>query len=191
MNSTTTSIPLYCNPALRPGLAALAEWLRERDYSAYAAERVLGHVAATGCLATAAYLDREDEEAATEAFVAALPDVAGDSPAWDRDDVFLDVEMLRAGTHPAPFGPEPDGPDDGDRSIPAGTVLVPPVLEDMAAALPPISGGSPDDDGPEFIPSPEDLQDYGRWSEDLDRRREMLSWYERNPIAAFNADRPV
>jgi hypothetical protein len=155
-HSTTTSVPLYCNPALRPGVAALAEWLRDHDYSAYAAERVLNHVAATGCLATAAYLDREDEAEATEVFVEALPEVPADSERWDRPDAFLDVPMLLDGTHPAPFGPEPD---DADRSIPADAVLVPPVLEDLGAALPPIAGGSPDD-GPEFIPSDADWEDY-------------------------------
>jgi hypothetical protein len=42
---------------------------------------------------------------------------------------------------------------------------------------------------PAFEPDETDLADYARWSEDLDRRREMAGWYARNPLRAFNADR--
>jgi hypothetical protein len=139
-------------------VAALAEWLRDRHYSAHAADSILGHVAATGCLASAAYLDREDEAEASEVFIDALPEVAGDGPAWDREDVFLDAEMLAAGNHPWPIPAAGDddraGPDDFDRAMMA--------LEDLPL---PISGGAPE-------PSPEDLADYHAWSEDLDRRRD-------------------
>src|SRR5262245_66219369 len=99
------SIPMIVNPSFRPGLAALAEWLREHCYSAFACERVLNHVAATGCLASATYLDREDEGEATEVFVSALPEVPADSERWDRPDAFLDVAMLLDGTHPPRSGP--------------------------------------------------------------------------------------
>jgi hypothetical protein len=173
---------MFVKPSLRPGVAALAEWLRDHAYSAFAAERVLNHVAVTGCLASAAYLDREDESEATEVFVAALPEVADDSPAWDREDVFMDVELIQLGTHPWPI---PTVGDD-DRTEPDDFAAA--ALEDLA--LPPISGGAPADEPATFEPTAEDLADFGRWSEALERRREMAEWYGRNPIAGFNADRP-
>jgi hypothetical protein len=179
-HSTTTSVPLYCNPALRPDVAALAEWLRERSYSAYAAERVLNQVAATCCLATAAYLDREDEAEATEVFIEALPEVAGDSPAWDRDDMFLDAALLADGTHPWPI---PTVADD-DRTEPDDFAAA--ALEDLD--IRPVCGGS--EEAEPFEPSPEDLADYGRYSEALDAWRNMVdrsrAWYARHDIAEFN-----
>jgi hypothetical protein len=103
------------NPALRPGLDALVGFLIDKDYTAHAVAHILGHVGATGCLATAEYLDREDEEAATEAFVEALPGVPYDAEAWARPDVYLDAESILAAA--------------GRRRIPRGVRLVPPELE--------------------------------------------------------------
>jgi hypothetical protein len=39
-------------------------------------------------------------------FVAELGPVDFSSGAWDREDVFLDAEMLLAGSHPFPLGPQ-------------------------------------------------------------------------------------
>jgi hypothetical protein len=41
-----------------------------------------------------------------------------DSPAWDREDVILDVEMLEAGVHPWPI--PTFGDDDRDGSFEPG-----------------------------------------------------------------------
>jgi hypothetical protein len=49
-------------------------------------------------------------------------------------------------------------------------------------ALPPIAGGS--DEADPFEPGPEDLADYGAWSEDLDRRRATAEYLD-----GFNAVR--
>jgi hypothetical protein len=119
----------------------------------------------TGCLE----FDPEDEADATEVYVAELEPVGLDSDAWDRDAgaVYLDVELLSLGTHPFPYnldaddtGEFPPAPleaiADADRSIPAGAVLVPPELEALAAALPPISGGSP-------TPTEADRRDFEHW----------------------------
>jgi hypothetical protein len=156
MTLSRCTVPLYCDPAFRPGVAALAEWLRDHHYSAHAADRILGHVAATGCLASAAYLDREDEAEASEVFIGALPAVELDAEAWDREDVFLDAGLLADGRHPWPIPAVGDDDREFDAAMDA--------LEDLPL---PISGGAPE---PE--PSPEDLADYARWSEDLDRRRD-------------------
>jgi hypothetical protein len=144
---------LYRNPEYRPGLVVLVTWLLENDYSTHAIHHIEDFVAVHGTLA-GSMIDPEDEAAAEEAFVSALPAVAGDSEAWDDPSVFLDVELLAAGRHPLPFGPEPEG-DIRDFAAAA--------LEDLP--LPSISGGAPE-------PSPEDLADYHAWSEDLDRRRD-------------------
>jgi hypothetical protein len=168
---------MFVKPSLRPGVAALAEWLRDHGYSAFATERVLNHVAVTGCLASAEYLDREDEEAATEVFIDALPEVAGDSPAWDREDVFLDAEMLADNVHPWPI---PTVGDD-DRTEPDDFAAA--ALEDLA--LPPVCGGS--EEAEAFEPSPDDLADFAAWSDAVAMRR----WYdERGGLAGFNAIRP-
>lgn len=200
--SHSRGISLMVNPALRPGLDALSWWLEDNHYSQHAREAILAHTAAEGTPTGSVYLEAEDEAEATEAFVSALPAVSMDDAAWDRPDVFLDAQMLADGTHPFPFGDEPD--DDADRSIPPGAVLIPPELEPDAPdadpmirfpgiaplfeRMPPVSGGSPEGDEA-FAPSPEDWAEYRRWSEDLDRRREMAEWYRRNPLEGLNRDR--
>jgi hypothetical protein len=176
------SIPMARNPALRPGLAALAEFLRDKDYSTHAIDRVLGHVGATGCLATAAYLDREDEAEATEVFIGALPEVPDDSQAWSKPDVFIDVESLIEAL--------------ARRRIPRDAILLPPELEpeyeptaedladfghwlegldreQVAAMVAPISGGGPDDG-----------DDWPRTKTAANRRHDMEDvrrWYAEHP----------
>jgi hypothetical protein len=151
---------MFVKPALRPGVAALAEWLRSHEYSAFARERILNHVAATGCLASATYLDREDEEAATEAFVAALPEVA-DGAAWDREDVFLDAEMLADGSHPlGPFGTEPDEATLISHEAPDGRHVARKMIGN-GALPPPIAGGAP-------TPTDSDRRDFESWLSQVD-----------------------
>jgi hypothetical protein len=158
---TAHSIPLYRNPAYRPGLAALVGWLLEQRYSSHAIGRIEGHVAVHGTLA-GSMIEPEDEAAAEEAFVEALDAVPGNSDAWDRPDAFLDVESLLE-----PRGAVPDEPPAGDRSIPPDAVIMPPELDDYLPCVTPISGGAPEP----FQPSEADWRDYHEWSEDLDRRR--------------------
>jgi hypothetical protein len=167
----TPSIRLYRNPSLKPGLAALVGWLLDHHYSSHAIGRIENFVAVHGTLA-GSMVDPEDEAAAEEAFVAALPEVAGDSPAWDREDIFMDVELLAAGIHPWPI----PAVGDDDRMEPDDFAAA--ALEDLA--LPPVAGGSPDD---ESEPSEADWRDYSEWSEAL----EMKRWYdERGGLAEFN-----
>ena len=146
------SVMAYRNPALRPAVGALIEFLLERDYTTSARWAIADHAAVHGTLA-GSLIEPEDEEAAEALFVAAMPAVPLDSPAWGREDVFLDVAMLAAGTHPLPFGEGPDAPDaDAHRRFP-GT----PSLAERRA-LPPVSGGSP-----EY--TDDDLEDHLAWVE--------------------------
>jgi hypothetical protein len=132
-HSTTVAVPLYLNPAFRPGLDALSLWLAERGYSAHAIDRILAH-AANGTPTGSPYLDAEDETGASDAFVDGLEPVPGDSPGWDDPGVFIDVDSILEAAQ---------GLDDADRSIPAGAVLVPPELDDDLG-LPSLSGGAPE-----------------------------------------------
>jgi hypothetical protein len=77
-------------------------------------------------------------------------------------------------TEPGPVEP----PDSWEGSAAAGWAVL------AEAGIAPIAGGAPD-----FEPSEADLEDYGRWSAALDARRDMIEWYGRNSLAAFNADR--
>jgi hypothetical protein len=153
---------MYRNPALRPGLVALVAWLLEQRYSSHAIGRIERYVAVHGTLA-GSLIEPEDEAAAEEAFVEALDAVPSDSDAWDRPDAFLDVESLLDPR--SAVGVEPPA---GDRSIPPDAAIVPPELDDDLPCVTPISGGAPEP----FQPSPEDWEDYHRWSEDLGRQRD-------------------
>jgi hypothetical protein len=168
----TPSIRLYRNPALKPGLAALVGWLLDHHYSSHAIGRIENFVAVHGTLA-GSMIDPEDEPAAEETFCAALPAVPLDSAAWDRDSgVLFDVELLSRGIHPWPI----PAVGDDDRAEPDDFAAA--ALEDLA--LPPVAGGSPDD---ESEPSEADWRDYSEWSEAL----EMERWYdERGGLAEFN-----
>lgn len=107
-------------------------WLRENHYIPHAREAVLAHTAEAGTPTGSIYLDPEDEAAATEAFVGALPAIPFDSAEWGDD-----------------------GPADGARSIPADAVLVPPELLELAA----ITGGATGDEPRWLAPSPDDVAD--------------------------------
>lgn len=188
---TRRGVPFDVNPSLAIALDDLASILRDYHYSEHAVGRIVAYTARQGTPSGCPELDPEDECDAEAVYVEGLPEVPMDSPAWDREDAFLVVEWLAAGVHPLPFAAEPDD-DTGEWPVPAEADAPDaspharfPGIASLAErmALPPLSGGSPE-------PTAEDLSDYGAWSEDLDRRREMLSWYERNPIEAFNAVRP-
>ena len=159
------SVALYCNPAFVPGLEALAGFLLDNNYSAHAMDQIIGLASVEGTVTGSAYLEPEDEAGATEAFVAALPDVADDSPAWDDPSVILDVELLLAAAHPYPMPPEPAEEGAEVRRVRRW------YREHMAGfpAPPSIRGGS--DEAEPFEPSAEDLADYHAWSEALERRR--------------------
>src|SRR5262245_12448065 len=98
-------IPLYVSPSVGHALEQLGVLLDDYHYSPHARGRILSYAAAHGTPTGCADLDREDEADATEVFVAELGPVDSDSPAWAREDVFLDAELLAAGTHPWPLGP--------------------------------------------------------------------------------------
>jgi hypothetical protein len=170
------------DPALREGVGALYTWLLiERDYTQLARESICRHAYREGTLEGAGYLDADDRAEADEVFIAALEPVPYDSPEWGDPDG-LDVE---AGCKPLPELPDlrdpHDWPDVGYGQAPDEHWRHP-HSSDGAGPLPPLSGGAPE-------PTAEDLEDYGRWSEDLDRRREAEDFYRRHPLAEFNADR--
>jgi hypothetical protein len=119
-------VPLHRNPTFRPALAALVAFLMERGYTSTAIGKVFDFAATQGTLAGCEWLDPEDEAAAEEAFVDALPALDPASEAWDRDtSVIFDVEMLAEGNHPWPI----PAVGDDDRTVPPDAVLIPPELE--------------------------------------------------------------
>jgi hypothetical protein len=160
--------PLYLNPSLLPGVVSVMAWLAERGYSAAYREVIGRHVHRTGELAgavLAGLLDREDEHTATEIFVEALPDLDDESPAWDREDVLIDVELALAGRHPLPFTVEPPDAPDAHWRHPYADVagLAAAALEDLPL---PISGGSPESDPG---PTAADRADYEAWLDQVGR----------------------
>jgi hypothetical protein len=147
------SIPLHVSPSVRKAVAELGVLLDEYGYSPTIRESICRYTAANGTPTGAPGLDPEDEHDAELVFVAELEPVPFDSPAWDRDtSVILDAGMLADGTHPFPI---PTVGDD-DRAEPDDFAAA--ALEDLT--LPPVCGGGPDDDGPEFIPTESDWEDY-------------------------------
>jgi hypothetical protein len=134
------AVPLHRNPALRPGLAALATWLMESSYTPNAVGRISDFVAVEGTPTGCPELAAEDEAAATAVFCDGLDAVLPFTvEAWTFDDVFLDARMLADGAHPIPMRP-----------------------------LPPLAGGSPD--AAPFEPTAADWDDYSRWSRELEAR---------------------
>lgn len=171
---------LSVHSAVAPGLAALGDWLIDAHYGHEATERILDHTEREGTPTGAPDLDREDEWAATEVFVAGLADIPMASPCWDDPTAIIDVELYLNGVHPTPF-PEPPADE---------------LLSLAAHGLAPIAGGSPEGDEP-VEPSPEDWADYAAWSRGLEERRAAAelegrarAWYRRHPISEFNAVRP-
>src|SRR5262249_35985273 len=92
------SVPFYRNPQLRPGLAALVDFLMGRDYTSHAIGRIFDFAACNGTL-EGSIIELEDMADAEAAFVDALPSIGFDSPAWgsveDLDD--LDIPPLSGG----------------------------------------------------------------------------------------------
>jgi hypothetical protein len=79
---------------------ALAAWLLEANYTAFARERIVEHVTCHGTLAGLVeieLLDAEDEATATEVFIEALPSVPQTDRAWedDREWTLPDEELER------------------------------------------------------------------------------------------------
>jgi hypothetical protein len=95
-------------------------------------------------------IEPDDEAAAEEAFVEGLDAVPGDSDAWDRPDVFLDVETLLE-----PYEAFAAEPPAESCSVPPGAALIPSELKDLD--LPPIAGGT--DEVEPFTPSPAECAD--------------------------------
>jgi hypothetical protein len=103
-------VPYYRNPTLRPGLAALVEFLMGRNYSSHAIARVFDFVACNGTL-EGSMVEPGDMDAAERAFVDALPAIDFDDPAWGSDDDLdgLDIPPVCGGSPEAePFEPTPE-----------------------------------------------------------------------------------
>lgn len=121
------SLPIHHNPALLPGMVALTEYLWGRGYPQRAYSRIVAYAGIDGTPTGCPGLRPEDEGPATESFVDALPDAPDDDPAWGNPSVFIDVESLLEPREAVAIGPE-----NGDRSIPPGAILIPPELDDDA-----------------------------------------------------------
>lgn len=178
-----TQIPLDVNPLQADALSALADFLEDRHYSPHMTGRILRSVGAHGTLAGSG-IEPEDEADAEAVFVGNLPEIGFDAEVWNREDVFLDVELMALDRHPLPFGDGPDAPDADPAIHFPGT----PSLADRLG-IRPIAGGSPQADEP-FRPTAEDLADYAAWAAELDARRDQEDFYRRHPIAEFNRIRP-
>jgi hypothetical protein len=173
--SSMLSVPIYRNPILdgerRIAAASLHNWLLARNYAQNYREAICRHAIAEGTLAGLpdGHLDPEDVAAAEQVLVDGFEPVSYDEPAWGED---YDPD---AGFIPPPVAVEPD--DDFPDPTPdeRWEGRTPRLM-----ALPPISGGSPE----EYVPTAEDLREYGEWSAQLDATR---AWYERNSIEQFNA----
>jgi hypothetical protein len=145
------SIPLHRNPALRPGLAALVEWLMESSYSAHAIGRIFDWTATQGTPTGCPELATEDEYGASSVFCDALDLVPYSSDAWSDESIPLDVELLAMGVHPVPFQAIPPELEDLEPLSADAPDASPYCRFPGVLALPPLCGGSP-----EFEPSDED-----------------------------------
>src|SRR5690348_6928529 len=100
---TRCSVPRHVSPSVRKALGELAILLDEYGYTPHARDVVLAHTAREGTPTGCIYLDPEDEQDASEVFVAELEPVPFDHESWDRQDVLFDARMLAEGTHPWPI----------------------------------------------------------------------------------------
>jgi hypothetical protein len=161
------SVTPTTGPVHPAALGALQSWLWDNHYSVHAIDAIVAHAAEEGTPTGSPYLDREDEEAATEAFIAAMPAVSSCSPEWGNatgdesmfrllDDAWTPVETLRA------LPPELD--DDETALLDAWDRLA--ELE-MAR----LEAGRPADGPAPYEPTEEDLAAYGAWLEQLEREQ--------------------
>lgn len=149
------------------------------------ADRIVRHLQETGTLAGAPLLDRIDESIIERAFVASLPPVPFDDPAWGGPDEDLDDDDILIGVTPGEWAARceamqiaaeaPDGASVAQKLLDSGRLqpISPPALDPEwsdTGEWPPIMGGAPalDDDGP--IPTDDELQahlDYQRWLDSI------------------------
>lgn len=98
---------------------------------------------------------------------------SNDVDGWRWEPTELDPDDLSDEQVDAMFADlEPDAPDwDPAIAFPGRR----PLAERAGRRVPPVSGGSPDEDlSPAFTPSAADWDDYRSWSEALDARRDQL-----------------
>jgi len=161
------TVSLATGPVHPAALGALQSWLRDNHYSVHAIDAVIAHAAEEGTPTGSPYLDPEDEAAATEAFVAAMPAVSGCSNDWDDPSIYLDVDtLLEAGRPriptdalvPPELDPEPYAPTEEEELFAAAFAAA-----DAEPGLPPIVGGAP------FVPGDLDWAEYRAWCDRLDR----------------------
>jgi hypothetical protein len=154
------SIPLHVSPSVRHAVAELATLLLEYGYCPTVSEGICRYTMANGTPTGAPGLDAEDEADAEAVYVAELEPVGLDHESWDADaGVILDVDLMIRQAHPFPFDPNSVTTEEFP---PAG-------IEAIAAALPPVAGGSPEAEP--FEPTAEDLADLAAWSAELEARR--------------------
>jgi hypothetical protein len=147
---------MLVSPNLVVALEQLDILLDDYNYAPRSRTEIASYIKANGTIEGCPMLDDEDRRDAEMVLEAEFPEIPFDSPAWDKPDVFLDVEMLAAGTHPLPFGDGPDAPD-ADPAIHFAGIAS--LAERMGIA--PISGGSP-----EY--SDQDHADHMAWLDSLD-----------------------
>jgi len=170
----------------------------DQHYSQHCWERIRDHTAVHGTPTGCPELDPEDEATATEIYCQAMPAIDPGDSAWDLP-VRPSVASLRA---------LPPDLDDEEFQTLWDAACANHDADDEAAELARHWEPAPDDrpDPAPFEPSAEDLDDYDRWSMQVQARRlgilpvsggspeealldEMRAWYRRHPISEFNAIR--
>lgn len=141
-------------------IKSLGRWMVGRGYTACAISGAMAYVQAHGELlgASPEYLEPDDLEQATDAFIAALPPVPQSSNEWDGFGRWTPNDVVLA---IPPELEDFDGPDAPDEHI----TRAPGYAESLASdgiTLLPVSGGAP------FVPSEEDWADYHRHFDAVD-----------------------
>jgi hypothetical protein len=137
---------------------------------------------------------------AESAFVDALPELPYDNACWDREDFFLDAELLAADRHPWPFVHVGDDDRESPDAFDAAWDAAWDALEDLPLPEPadlrepeawptPISGGAPESEP--YEPTPSDLAELARWAADLEAGRDAMDFPRVKDLEdrrAFQAD---
>ena len=175
------TVPMDVNPGVRRALVELSTLLEDDHYSEHAKGRILAYTAREVTPTGYPELDPEDEHDAEMVFVAELPEVPSDSPAWDREDMAMDAGLLAEGRHPWPVPAVGDDDRESEAEMDAAVAAHDEWLSSVPS-LPPVAGGGPEP----FEPTAEDWADYRRWAEELDAREELRAAEERhNPMWGY------
>lgn len=167
--SSVSQVPTLYD--LAPALQGLAWWLLNNGYSQHDAEAIVARVEDAGELASAVaagLLAAEDEGAATDVYVEALPPVSFDSAAWGEDD------EDRPTAEEPPYDPTPD--DLADYMEWSAAV----EARQLGMLLPAISGGAPEPDE-DLAAERDEALAYDRFLDELAEERAAEDHVTGNP----------